>query len=78
MKNKRKLRILMHTYELCDKINWKSKRLLESGLVVPSGCHMKNLTWKILMGLVLVSIGGQVKKCLIIHNNNLTQIFGRY
>lgn len=54
------LRVLMHTFELCDKINWKFKHKLETGQVVPSGCDVKFFTWKILMGLVLLSIGGQV------------------
>ena len=43
-----------------NKINWKFKHKLETGQVIPSGCDVKFFTWKFLMGLVLLSIGGQV------------------
>ena len=50
----------MVMHELCNKIDWEQTRQLETGITVPTGCEVKFFTWKILLGLVLISLGGQV------------------
>ena len=58
------LRILMDMYNLCVKIDWartrRIKRADDSFVTVPTGCNMELFSWKLLIGLVLTSVGGQV------------------
>ncbi|CAG5097498.1 Oidioi.mRNA.OKI2018_I69.XSR.g15099.t1.cds [Oikopleura dioica] len=58
--NANQLRILMGMEDLCGKINWEQTRLLEDGTSVPTGCDVRQFTWKCLLFLVLVSILGQI------------------
>ena len=54
------LRILMGMQDLCGKINWEQTRVLKNGASVPTGCDVRQFTWKCLLFLVLVSMIGQV------------------
>ena len=56
------LRILVGMYDLCNKIDWEQTRVLENGTTVTTGCEVKPFIWKMLLVLVLLSIGGQVMK----------------
>ena len=59
----------MVMYDLCSKINWDQSRLLADGAAVPTGCEVRPLTWKLLLFMVIVSLGGQVRFVLIIPLN---------
>ena len=50
----------MDMYNLCVKIEWEQTRQLSTGVTVPTGCEVRIYTWRLLMGLVMISIGGQV------------------